>query len=66
MAEQDQLLTPGEVSARLTIPEGTLSQWRHRSVGPPYLKIGKHVRYRESDCEAWLAQQYASSRVSVA
>jgi predicted DNA-binding transcriptional regulator AlpA len=32
----------------------TLYQWRYRGVGPPGLRIGRHIRYRPEDVEAWL------------
>lgn len=51
------LMTPVELSDRWRIPVGTLTQWRHRKVGPPYLHLGRHVRYRQSDVEAWLETQ---------
>lgn len=34
-----------------------LSQWRHRKVGPPWLKIGRKVAYLGSDLNAWLDAQ---------
>lgn len=59
MTEQDPLLTPAETGEHLNgIPVATLAQWRHRHAGPRFLKIGKHVRYRLSDVEKWLADQY--------
>ena len=33
---------------------GTLSQWRHRSVGPRFLRFGNRVLYRGSDLNDWL------------
>lgn len=33
---------------------GTLSQWRHRGEGPPYLRFGNRVLYRGSELNAWL------------
>lgn len=58
MTGPDRLLTPSETSEYLNgIPLGTLAQWRSQRTGPPYLKIGKHCRYRVSDLEAWLATQ---------
>lgn len=55
----DELMTPAETGDYLKdLPEATLAQWRHRNIGPRYLKIGKHVRFRRSDVEAWLAEQY--------
>lgn len=49
------LLNPPQVSVLLgDVPEGTLAQWRHRGVGPRYIKVGKHVRYDERDVLVWL------------
>jgi hypothetical protein len=36
------------------IPHRTLRQWRYYGKGPRFVKIGKHVRYRVSDLNAWL------------
>lgn len=49
----DELLTPTEVAAEQKIPEKTLAQWRWRGVGPTYLKLNGHVRYRRSDIDAF-------------
>lgn len=54
------LLTPEEVSNYLGISVGTLYQWRHRKVGPPSIKVGKHLRYRRLAIDAWLDQQAAA------
>ena len=43
-----------EVADELGIPVGTVYAWRYRGVGPKGLKVGRHVRYRWSDVEAWL------------
>lgn len=32
----------------------TLEAWRLRGGGPIYIKVGRAVRYRRSDLEAWL------------
>lgn len=32
----------------------TLEQWRHLGKGPAYLKVGRQVRYRQSDLDVWL------------
>lgn len=54
--------TPKEVSARLKIPEPTLAQWRHRSIGPDWFRAGRHVRYLRSSVDEWIAKQMAASR----
>ena len=41
----------------LGVPIGTIYAWRHRGLGPRGYRIGKHVRFRRSDIEAWLALQ---------
>lgn len=33
---------------------GTLSQWRHRGEGPPYIRFGNRVLYLGSELNAWL------------
>lgn len=64
----DQLLTPGEVSAYLGVPLGTLANWRYLGRGPAYLRAGRHVRYRRSDVATWTeslvrdAEQHAERR----
>jgi excisionase family DNA binding protein len=52
----DPLFTPKETSEYLGITKDTLSVWR--CVGRyniPYLKVGRLVKYRKSDLDAWLA-----------
>ncbi len=53
---QDQLLNPRECSDYLGVPVQTLYAWRSRSQGPKARKVGKHLRYRRSDIDAWLAR----------
>ena len=53
------LLNPKALAAYLDIPLATLYDWRRKGVGPPGIKVGKHVRYRRRDVETWLNQQGA-------
>lgn len=39
------LWTPDDLSGFLSIPEKTLREWRSKGYGPPWRKVGKHVRY---------------------
>jgi excisionase family DNA binding protein len=48
------LLSPDEVAGQLGVPVATLANWRSGGVGPVYLRVGRHVRYRPADLEAWL------------
>lgn len=53
----DDLLTPDELAAKLHTKPAQLAQWRYRGLGPKFIKLGKAVRYRISDVDAWLTAQ---------
>jgi predicted DNA-binding transcriptional regulator AlpA len=55
------LLTSRELAAMLGLKERTINTRRASGDTPPYLKIGRVVRYRLSDVEMWLAQQVRRS-----
>ena len=50
----EQLLDLDWLSGYLGIPQHSLYNWRQRGEGPPAYRIGKHLRYRRGDVEAWL------------
>lgn len=47
----------GDPELDLIGPREKLAQWRHRGVGPPFLKFGKKVIYRGVDLNAWAEAQ---------
>lgn len=49
-----KLLTPAEVGEWLALAPQTLAHWRMRGQGPPFVKVGRVVRYRAADVQAWL------------
>jgi hypothetical protein len=51
-----ELLDMDDLSALLRIPIGTLRNWRVSGDGPPGFRVGKHVRYRRADVEAWIEE----------
>ena len=51
-----KVLTTDEAAAFLRISPYTLEQWRSRSKGPPYSKIGRNVVYLQADLLSWLYQ----------
>ena len=61
----NDLLGIPEASALLGIPESTLRWYRMESrtkpTGPKSFKVGRRVRYRREDLEAWLSAQESSS-----
>jgi excisionase family DNA binding protein len=50
-------LTQRELADLLRLPERTLEDWRLTRHGPPYLKLGRHVRYDLADVVAWARGQ---------
>lgn len=47
------------LSGFLGIPENTLYKWRSEGKGPKGYRVGKYVRYRVEDVEAWENEQLA-------
>jgi len=35
------------------VPLTTLYQWRTKGTAPRAVKVGRHIRFRPSDVEAW-------------
>lgn len=48
---------PDEVAKYLGVPKNTVYQWRTRGSGPPGRRVGKHIRYKPEDVEAWFDSQ---------
>lgn len=53
----DRLLSPAALAEYLQLPVSTVYAWRYRGEGPRGFRVGKHVRYRQSDVDAFLAAQ---------
>lgn len=50
-----KMLTVSDLADRLQVPVQTLYAWRHRGEGPRAVRVGRHLRYRIEDVDAWLA-----------
>ena len=57
----EPLMTISDVAAYLVVSEHTLYYWRCKNIGPPSIRVGRHVRYRRDAVDAWLEQQTAPS-----
>lgn len=56
IAAGTDLLDEQAAARHLTVSAGTLSVWRSTGrYALPFLKVGRMVRYRRSDLDAWLA-----------
>ena len=51
------LLTPERLADEVGVPPRTVAQWRYFNRGPAYIKVGRHIRYRREDVDAWLTEQ---------
>jgi excisionase family DNA binding protein len=58
-----QLLTIEQVAEQLQVPVDTLYYWRSKKAGPAALKVGKYLRWRQEDVDAWLATLAPGSNV---
>ena len=66
MAEDRRsLATTEQVAAYLgdDFPVKTLIAWRYKGTGPRFVRVGRHVRYRWPDVEAWLTSQQVDPRL---
>lgn len=54
---EGQLLTSRQLADYLNVPLSTLYSWRYHDNGPPGLRVGKHLRYRWADVQAWVQDQ---------
>ena len=56
-----ELLTPEQAARFINMSESFLAKARMNGDGPRYLKLGRAVRYRESDLVAWLKMSAKTS-----
>ena len=49
----EQWLSRQDLADRYGLPVKTLARWAATGNGPPYARMGRHVRYRLSDVIAW-------------
>ncbi len=61
---QSPLLTAEELADFFGVPLTTVYAWNHKGTGPRRIRIGKHVRYRPEDVEAWVEGQADQPAVS--
>lgn len=57
----DDLLGPPELAAYLGVALATVYAMNHKGSGPRRIRVGRHVRYRKSDVDAWLEKNVVPS-----
>ena len=55
-----------EAASYIRLSKPTLERLRLTGDGPPYAKLGKAVRYRRADLDAWLESRLIRSTSEVA
>lgn len=55
------LLTETEQAARWGIAPKTLANQRCRGDGPPFIKLGRLIRYDPAQTDAWIAERVRQS-----
>lgn len=56
-----RLLTPNEAAVRLGFHVASLANLRSSGRGPAYFKVGRYVRYDESDLAEWMRSRRFTS-----
>ncbi len=55
MAKWSRVYTTSELASHLGVPVQTLHDLRHAGRGPRGFRVGRELRYRLSEVQAWLS-----------
>lgn len=53
----DPLLDEGQASRYLRMSRRTLQGWRLKGGGPPFVRLGRNIRYRRSDLATFIRER---------
>lgn len=56
-AEPSRYLDEKQLCAELDISSVTATKWRRNAEGPPFIRVGRLIRYPREAVEAWLASR---------
>jgi predicted DNA-binding transcriptional regulator AlpA len=54
-------LTESQLAAHLGMARITLAQWRSKGFGPPFMRVGRSIRYRLTDVNKWAEANLTSA-----
>jgi predicted DNA-binding transcriptional regulator AlpA len=60
------LNTPATVGEYLGKSVATLSQMRYTGTGPKFVRVGRSIRYKQTDIEQWIAENTHTSTTDAA
>jgi hypothetical protein len=55
-------MTPNQLATEFLISIPTLARWRMERTGPAFICVGRRIRYRRRDVEAWLTNRLQRTR----
>jgi predicted DNA-binding transcriptional regulator AlpA len=58
--DDPSLRTAEDLAEMCRVPLSTVYAWRHTGNGPRALRIGKYLRYRQTDIDEWLESSAVS------
>nr|EDZ38383.1 MAG: Hypothetical protein CGL2_10305005 [Leptospirillum sp. Group II '5-way CG'] len=58
----NKLLSNSEAAEFLGMSPDTLPRWRWAGIGPVYLRVGRSIKYRRADLEAFLNESRVNPR----
>jgi predicted DNA-binding transcriptional regulator AlpA len=53
-------VSPNGLSEQTAVPIASVYRWNRTGTGPPFVRVGRHVRYRQSDIDSWLAARHSA------
>jgi hypothetical protein len=54
--ENDRIYDDNDTELDVIAPRNKRAQWRHRRVGPNFLRFGRRIKYHGADLNAWIQQ----------
>lgn len=60
MFDGNRLYDDADEELDIIAPRSKRAQWRHRRVGPPFLKFGRRVKYHGADLNAYVEDNRVS------
>jgi len=61
--ERLNLISTPEAAKIIGFEESTLEAWRCRGGGPPFVKLGRAVRYRLADLNDWVESRVRNNTI---